>query len=319
MQHLVRLVDDLLDVSRITRGKIELRREVVLVNEIVSSAFESCETLFEPHGHALSVVLAPEPLRVLGRSGSAAAGLFQPSFERREIHAERGLRVGDTGAKRRTCAGESARQRHRHSAGTPAVTSSRCSRRFMSPHGNDGLGIGLALVRQLVNMHGGTVHVSSEGAGKGSEFTVSLPLLEATDPVATHSIAAGKGNGAGHGRRVLVVDDNLDAAESLASVLSMKGHVVRTATDGEQALASAEREPPDVVLMDLGMPGMDGLTAARRLRAQPGGDGIRIIALTGWGKEDDRERTRAAGIDVHLVKPVNTEVLLEISRKGRRR
>jgi PAS domain S-box-containing protein len=314
MQHLVRLVDDLLDVSRITRGKIELRREVVLVNEIVSSALESCETLFEPHGHTLSVVLESQPLRVRGDPDRlrqvfsnllSNAAKFTPregtvwvTLEKSEGHAL--VKVRDSGI------------------GIPQERLGSIFEMFAqihAPQGNDGLGIGLALVQQLVNRHGGTVHATSEGLGKGSEFTVSLPLLEPANATSSDSIAATHGNGA-NGRRILVVDDNLDAAESLASVLSLKGHVVQTAADGAQALASAERDRPDIVLMDLGMPGMDGLTAARLLRAQPGGENIRIIAVTGWGQDDDRERTRAAGIDVHLVKPVNTEVLLEVLERS---
>jgi CheY-like chemotaxis protein len=151
----------------------------------------------------------------------------------------------------------------------------------------------------------------SEGLGKGSEFTVSLPLIQTESDALTGRSPAPEIAHPPTGRKVLIVDDNLDAAESLAAVLSLKGHIVQTADGGEEALELAERDLPEIVFMDLGMPGMDGLTAARLLRTRPGGERIRIIALTGWGQESDRERTRAAGIDQHLVKPVDPDVLLE--------
>jgi PAS domain S-box-containing protein len=310
MQHLVRLVDDLLDVSRITRGKIELRREVVVVNDVVRSALEGCESLFQPHGHTLSVQIAREPLPVLGdpdRLRQVFANLlsnaakFTPregtvwvTLERSDGHAKVSVRDNGMGIphERMTQIFDMFAQIH-------------------SPQGNDGLGIGLALVRQLVMLHGGTVSGCSDGPGKGSEFTVCLPLIQTESDALTGRSPEPEVAHERAGRKVLIVDDNLDAAESLAAVLSLKGHVVQTADGGEEALELAERDPPEVVLMDLGMPGMDGLTAARLLRTRPGGDRIRIIALTGWGQESDRERTRAAGIDQHLVKPVDPDVLLE--------
>jgi CheY-like chemotaxis protein len=180
-----------------------------------------------------------------------------------------------------------------------------------TPQGNDGLGIGLALVKQLVALHGGTVRAHSEGPGKGSEFVVCLPLLE-TQATAREASAQSEIASTAPGRKILVVDDNVDAAESLAIVLRMKGHQVRTAHDGAAALALAEAEKPEIVLLDLGMPGMDGVTVARELRARQNGKPLRIIALTGWGQESDRERTREAGFDDHLVKPVAPELLLDL-------
>jgi PAS domain S-box-containing protein len=311
MQHLVRLVDDLLDVSRITRGKIELRREVVPVNEIVSSALESCETLFEPHGHSLSVALAPEPLRVRGDPDRlrqvfsnllSNAAKFTPregnvrvTLERDREHAL--VRVRDSGI------------------GIPPERLPQIFEMFTQAHaskGNDGLGIGLALVKQLVTLHGGTVAVSSEGLDKGSEFLVRLPLVE--EETASSDLEESPGVRIG-GQQVLIVDDNVDAAESLAAVLRLEGHHVRVALGGAEALESAKLHRPDVVLLDLGMPGLDGLSVARMLREQPGGEAIRVIAITGWGQERDRERTRAAGIDEHLVKPVEPHLLLDLLEK----
>jgi len=308
MQHLVRLVDDLLDVSRITRGKIKLRRDLVLINEVVSSALESCQTLFEPHGHTLSVVLCTEPLCVLGdpdRLRQVFANLLSNAakFTPREgtvwVSLERSanfalVRVKDTGI------------------GIPPERLKNVFEMFAqvnTPAGNDGLGIGLALARQLVTLHGGWIEAHSEGVGKGSEFLVCLPLvdvdhLDDKKPAPPLSASSRK--------RVLIVDDNIDAAESLAHVLSLNGHVVTTAGGGAEAVNMAREDPPDIILLDLGMPGMDGLTAARLIRQQPGGAAIRIIALTGWGQERDRHRTREAGMSEHLVKPVDPEALLAL-------
>jgi PAS domain S-box-containing protein len=309
MQHLVRLVDDLLDVSRITRGKIKLRRNLVLINEVVSSALESCETLFEPHGHTLSVVLCAEPLTVLGdrdRLRQVFANLLSNAakFTPREgsvwVTLERSanfalVRVKDTGI------------------GIPPERLKHVFEMFAqvnAPEGNDGLGIGLALARQLVSLHGGWIEARSEGIGRGSEFMVCLPLVEGLDLVAEKERST-RSPGVAR-KRILIVDDNIDAALSLAHVLSLNGHSVSTATGGEEAVNMARENPPDIILLDLGMPGMNGLTAARLIREQPGGAGIRIIALTGWGQERDRQRTREAGIEEHLVKPVDPEALLTL-------
>jgi CheY-like chemotaxis protein len=176
-----------------------------------------------------------------------------------------------------------------------------------------GLGIGLALVRHLVQLHGGTVTASSGGIGAGSQFTVRLPALARLnrrddDPVIVDSVAAAQVVR----RRVLIADDNIDAAESLTLWLQLAGHEVHTAADGQQVVALAERFRPDVIFMDLGMPHLDGLAATRKIRSQPWGQAVRIVALTGWGREEDRLRTQAAGIDLHWVKPVDPHALARI-------
>jgi CheY-like chemotaxis protein len=174
-----------------------------------------------------------------------------------------------------------------------------------------GLGVGLTLVRRLVEMHGGSVTAHSEGPGKGSEFVVRLPALpedrkgellrkQADDKQVVAPTAR---------RRILVVDDNVDAAESLAVLLRLEGHEVRVACDGPAALAAAQADPPEMVVLDLGMPGMDGFEVARRLRALPGSDGVLLVALTGWAQEDDRRRCYEAGFDGHLPKPVEWDAL----------
>lgn len=174
-----------------------------------------------------------------------------------------------------------------------------------------GLGIGLALVKGLVEMHGGTVAVRSEGQGRGSKFTVTLPehgeRRSAMEPTAEVTL-----NGSGVKRRILVVDDNRDGAESLAMMLQLVGTEIAMAHDGDEAIEQAERFWPDLILMDVGMPHMDGLEATRRIREQTWGRRATIIALTGWGQDADRERSRAAGCDAHLVKPVNLSELEKV-------
>jgi CheY-like chemotaxis protein len=176
-----------------------------------------------------------------------------------------------------------------------------------------GLGIGLSLVRSLVEMHGGTITVDSAGPGQGSQFTVRLPLCR---PSFAHAESASQGipSAASNGRqrRILIVDDNVDAATSLAMLLTMRGHDVIVAHDGLEAIEKTQRFAPEIVMMDLGMPKLDGIEAARRLRALPGGSAFRLVALTGWGQETDRERTRQAGFDAHLVKPADPETLAAV-------
>jgi CheY-like chemotaxis protein len=177
--------------------------------------------------------------------------------------------------------------------------------------GAEGLGIGLSLVRTLVQMHRGKVYAFSDGAGRGARFTVRLPLAEG--PV-TAAVAAPSTAAQNRGQRVLVVDDNTDAAASLALLLKMEDYEVCTAADGEEAIEQARTFEPQIIFMDLAMPRLDGLEAARRIRALPQGEHVRIVALTGWGQEADRQRTRDAGMDHHLIKPVSLDALQNVLR-----
>lgn len=323
MRHLVRLVDDLLDVSRITRGKVELRREPVLLNQVVRGALESSRALLEPHRHTVHVHIATEPLVMYGdvdRLTQVFSNLLANSakFTPREgtiwLTAVREgneavVRVKDNGI------------------GIPPERLDMVFEMFTqahAPRATDGLGIGLALVRELVQMHGGSVNVNSPGQDQGSEFTVRLPLAADAEtrmppagapqdaPRAEPPSTSRKGSAALRGRRVLVVDDNVDAAESLGRLLTVQGHQVVTCNSGRDAVALARSYAPEVIFMDIGMPDIDGLTASRLIREQPGGSAIRIVALTGWGQDADRRRTRAAGIDEHLVKPVSAESLRKV-------
>jgi PAS domain S-box-containing protein len=316
IQHLVRLVDDLLDVSRIMRGKIELRKEPVTVAAVVARAVETAQPAIDAPGHRLEVSLPAEPVWVeadpvrlaqvvsnlLNNSAKymEAGGLIRLTAERQGEEVV--LRVRDSGI-----------------GIAPEVLPYVFDLFVQAEHGvgraQGGLGIGLTLVKRLVELHGGRVSASSEGLGKGSEFVVRLPAISAlSSPLSALSQASGEAAPAPAGppRRILVVDDNVDAAESLAMILRLEGQEVRVAHDGPSALEAAPVYRPEVVFLDIGMPGMDGYEVARRLRQVPGLEGTVLIALTGWGQDQDRRRSQEAGFDRHLLKPVERRSLAEV-------
>jgi CheY-like chemotaxis protein len=312
VEHLVRLVDDLMEISRITRGKVELRRERVELAAVVRNAVETSRPHLEAAGHALTVVLPHEPLVLDAdpvRLAQVVANLLNNAAKytedagRIELTAEREgdeavIRVRDTGI------------------GIPEDMLLGVFEMFAQvdrarDRAQGGLGIGLSLVRSLVQMHGGRVEAASAGPGQGSEFTVRLPLAS---PPCPSTKAAGEPGVAAHStaaplRRVLVVDDRRDAAVSLGRLLQLVGNDVRIAQDGLGALEALRTYRPAVVLLDIGMPGMDGYEVARQIRQQPEFQGVVLIALTGWGQEDDRRRAREAGFDHNLVKPVDFDAL----------
>jgi PAS domain S-box-containing protein len=310
--YMTHLVDDLLDLSRISRGLLRLCKEPLDVAGPVRQAAEGAQPLARERGLALSVSLPTEPVfldadptrlqQVVGNLLSNAAKYTDPGgtvlLTARREGTELVLRVRDTGIGM-----------------APEVLPHifdlfvQAERRLDRSHG--GLGIGLTLVRRLVEMHGGRVTAHSDGPGKGSEFVVRLPTLseeqkeallrrQGEDRPAVPPTAP---------RRILVVDDNVDAADSLAVLLRLEGHEVRVAHDGPAALAAAQAEPPDVVILDLGMPGMDGFEVARRLRALPGLRDVLLVAVTGWAQEEDRRRCFEAGFDGHMPKPVEPVAL----------
>jgi PAS domain S-box-containing protein len=302
--HMARLVDDLLDMSRITRGHIELRREPVDLGVIVRQVVEATKPQFRAMNHQLTialpddaVMLHADPTRlaqVLGNLLNNASkftdrdGHVSLLVEPRADDVE--IRVRDSGI------GIAA-------AELPKVFEMFTQLDNSIDRSRDGLGIGLTLVKNLVEMHGGSVSVSSEGPGRGSEFVVRLPVMK-------ESVAFTEGSptspeaGSAPGRRVLIVDDNQDGATSLAMLLHLGGHETFVAHDGAEALAEAERLHPDVILLDIGLPGISGYEVCRRIRQQPWGKEMVMVALTGWGQEEDRERSRDAGFDAHVVKPV---------------
>jgi signal transduction histidine kinase len=315
VEHLVSLIDDLLDVSRITRGMISLKREVVPLTAIVARAVETARPAIDARRHALTLELPTELITVEGdatRLVQVVANILHNAAKFTEPGGRIELTVGRDGADAVLRVTDSG-------IGIPAEALPRIFDLFTQvqskaerPEG--GLGIGLALVRRLTEMHGGSVSVHSDGPGQGTAVTLRLPVLTAETAVDTDEPAAE--SPAIAPRRILVADDNDDAARSLALQLQMAGHDVRTAFDGVEALALADQFEPEVVLLDLGMPRLDGFETAREMRRRPWGAGTTLIALTGWGQPHDRQRTDDAGFDVHLVKPVSAEHLFQAIASG---
>ena len=310
------LLDDLLDVSRITRGTLRLKREPVELAAIFDTAIETARPLIDARGHELIVQLPEEPIwleadalrlaqvlsNLLTNSAKYSENKGSIRLEAQRENAEIVVRVIDSGI------GIDGQQLpnifEMFAQGQPAID-----------RAEGGLGIGLALVKGLVSLHGGSIDAASEGVGKGSTFTVKLPAathLDARD--GGHSLEGAMPAQAAS-RRILVVDDNRDSAESMAMLLQLEGHEVRVVHDGETALQSADAFRPDVVLLDIGMPQMNGYEVARRLRASQGARQMTLIAVTGWGQAEDKRRASEAGFDRHLVKPIAHEDLAKLIGK----
>jgi PAS domain S-box-containing protein len=314
VHQMTRLVDDLLDVSRITRGKIELRKERVELSAVVSSAVEASRPLIEKLGHELIVIMPPQPVhleadptrlaQVLSNLLNNAAkytdhaGRIRLTAELHNFHVLIGVK--DSGI------------------GIPAEMLPRVFEMFTQvdrslERAEGGLGIGLTLVHRLVEMHGGTVEARSDGPGKGSEFIVCLPLgVDARDREPEGRIDDDEKAVTPVTRRILVVDDNWDSAESLVMFLRMMGNNVHTAHDGLEAVEVAATLRPDVVLLDIGLPRLNGYEAARRIREKFGAGEIVLVAVTGWGQDEDRRRSKEAGFDYHLTKPVDFDALQKL-------
>jgi signal transduction histidine kinase/CheY-like chemotaxis protein len=308
--HLIHLVDDLLDIARITRGKIELKKEPVTVSAIVTTALETSAALIESHGHELQVELPIEPLeleadvtrmvQVLSNLLNNAAkytpqrGRITLSCWREDGQAV--IAVADNGI------------------GIPLDAIGSVFEMFTQVRGSldraqGGLGIGLSLVRRLVELHGGRVGAFSSGRGQGSTFTVRLPLRPGTPHARPAETPAAQADGLAPRLRVLVVDDNQDAAESLVALLDILGHAAFVAHDGPQGLRMASEMAPDLVLLDIGLPGMSGYDVARAIRRSDQLPRMVLIALTGWGGQSDQQASQEAGFDQHLTKPVSLEAL----------
>jgi signal transduction histidine kinase len=319
VHHLVRLIDDLLDVSRVMEGKIELRTERIEMASAVSSAVETVQSQVDSKGHKLEVCLPSEsflveadPVRLTQIIGNLltnatkyteASGHIWISAERVGNHVV--LRVRDSGI---------------------GIASDMLSHIFelfvqvdqTATRSQGGLGIGLTLVKNLVEMHKGDVTANSQGLGKGSEFVVRLPL--ATHETVPHQVDGGPCNRTALKRlRLLVVDDNKDAAIMLGMLLRLRGHEVRIAHNGATALEIATDFKPEVIFLDIGMPGMDGYDVARNMRKRPGLENVFLVALTGWGQQSDRQRATEAGFDCHLTKPAESiaieGILADFSRQ----
>ena len=305
VRHMARLLDDLLDVTRLSQGKMDLRRDRVDIVSITRAASESIQPLVRERGHEITVEMPPEPIwihadparveQVLTNLLSNAVKFTDPGGRirvsvRRE-GSEAVVRVLDTGI------------------GIDPVMLPRIFDLFVQAHrqmdhASGGVGIGLTLVKKLVELHGGTVDAFSAGPGSGSEFVVRLPAMEMAAPVAVARSEDLRSPGERRTLRVLIVDDNADAADGLAMILEMGGDEVRVAYDGEAALEVAGELRPEAVVLDIGMPGMDGYEVARRLKEAPETRDALLIAMTGWGQPQDRRRSALAGFDIHVVKPV---------------
>ena len=305
VEHLVNLIDDLLDVSRITRGMIKLQLEPVFLGAIVARAVETARPAIDAHRHSLELDLPDELISVEGDQTRLVqvianilhnAAKFMDPGGRIRLTARRNgqdavIRITDSGI------GIAPEQ-------MPKIFELFTQVHSKTEREQGGLGIGLALVRQLTEMHGGSVTVHSDGAGRGAEFTVRLPVMTPqVAGLANRSRETGPVPDIAP-QRILVADDNHDAAEALSLQLQFAGHDVRIAHDGVEALELAKTFDPDIVLLDLGMPKMDGYETARQLRLRSSGRRLSLIALTGWGQQQDRDRTADAGFDAHLVKPV---------------
>jgi two-component system CheB/CheR fusion protein len=322
VHQIVKLVDDLMEISRITSGKIALEKRAVPLSEVVAGAVETSRPLIDQARHTLLLSLPGESL-LLDADSVRLTQVLANLLNNAARYTDAGGRI-ELAARRDD--GEAVISVRDNGIGIPPDQLPHIFDMFTQVHrtaarSHGGLGIGLAMVRNLVQMHGGSVEARSAGPGQGSEFVVRLPLRAQAAPGQPDAQSARAAPQPLSGRRILVVDDNRDAAESLAMLLQIDGAEVSVVHDGRAALAALEQECaepgpdqgpaqcPDAVLLDLGMPGMDGIEVARRIRLDPRLRRLRIAALTGWGQESDRARTHEAGFDFHLTKPADLGLL----------
>jgi CheY-like chemotaxis protein len=306
---LARLVDDLLDVSRITRGKIQLRLETVELDAVINRAAETTGPMLQRREQTLHVTLSERPIYLWGdpmRLEQIVVNLLNNASKYSDSQDAISLETYRDG--------EAAviRVRDRGIGISPEMAPYVFELFSQADHSLDrsqgGLGIGLTLVRSLARLHGGSVECHSDGPGQGSEFTVRLPILK-HDGALKPKLEGSKVNCSPIKRRVLIVDDNVQAAESLSIIVGLWGHETRMAYRGIEAIEFAADFRPEAVLLDIGLPGIDGCEVARRLRATPGLHDVLLIAITGYGRDEDRERTKQAGFDRHFIKPLDLDGL----------
>ncbi|MEP7220982.1 MAG: ATP-binding protein, partial [Bacteroidota bacterium] len=309
---MVRLIDDLMDMSRISRNRIELRRSPVELARIIHDAVETSRPLIEAAGHTLRIELPAEPVLV-DADATRLSQVFSNLLNNAAKYTEQGGHIslsvepdGDTVVAAVEDDG----------VGIPGEMLPRIFEMFTQvdqslEKARGGLGIGLTIVQRLVEMHSGRVEAWSAGTGHGSRFTVHLPMLVSHTEHAP-AVANGDGNAVTRHRRILVVDDNRDSALSMKMLLGMMHHEVRSAHDGQDALNLGAAFLPDMILLDIGMPGMNGYEVARRIREEAWGRNVVLVAVTGWGQPEDRRRSSEAGFDHHLLKPVEPAMLAKL-------
>ena len=312
---MTRLIDDLLDISRISRGNFELKRKHIDLQVVMQAAIETSRPLIEECGHRLNVMLPAEPITIdadATRLSQICLNLLNNAAKYTEHGGQIDLRVEREGLDVVLSVIDTG-------IGIPPDRLQNVFEMFSQvesalSRSQGGLGIGLALVRRLVEMHGGQVCAVSAGLGRGSRFTVRLPIIVMpSGDIEVQAVPAQSARSDSDvSLRILVVDDNEDAAASLAMLLEMMGNVVHTAHDGEQAVAVAAQCQPSVVLCDIGLPLLNGYEVCKRIRQAPWGQGIHMIAVTGWGQDNDRRQSAEAGFDEHLLKPVDPAVRMEM-------
>jgi CheY-like chemotaxis protein len=313
LRHLVRLVDDLLDMSRITRDKLRLRREHLELVPVLQQAIETSRPMIEAANQRLSLELPDGPIVLYG-DHVRLTQLFGNLINNASKYTESGGTISVT--VERTAADVTVAIKDSGIGIAPETLPYVFD---MFTQGNPtlersqgGLGIGLSLVKRLADLHGGSVQAMSQGLGHGSEFVVRLPVFSHTEPEARATASTSPRST--NSKRILVVDDNRDSAASLALLLKVKGHVTQVAHDGVGAVHAAESFLPEIVLLDIGLPGMNGYDACRTIRSKPWGTGMYLVAVTGWGQPDDRMQSQNAGFDSHLVKPVTFDALSRVIR-----
>jgi CheY-like chemotaxis protein len=314
------LIDDLLEVSRITRGKIELNREPIDLETALQSAIEVSKPLIDAARHVLTVDV-PRGQLVVDGDLTRLAQVFGNLLNNAAKYTNLGGHIWLSAE----AAGDQVTVTVRDNgigiapAMLPRIFEMFAQVDHSAQHTQGGLGIGLCIAKRLVEMHGGLLVAHSEGPGSGSEFKVQLPLHVSAAAGLQAKSANASPDVPHHALRVLVADDNTDAAASLSMILKMHGHEVRTAYDGREATQIVESFAPDVALLDIGMPHIDGYELCRRLRAQPCGRDMFIVALTGWGQAEDKQRPEEAGFDQHLVKPADIRTLEHLLAEAEKR
>ena len=320
LKQLTRLVDDLLDLSRITRGKIDLKVDELDAADVLHAAVETCRPLVDAQKHALEVRLPDAPIAIRG-DFARMAQVFGNLINNAAKYTEPGGRIDvDLTLDR----GDAVFRVRDSGMGIPASQLATVFEPFTQldrtlDRSQGGLGIGLTLVRRLVEMQGGSVAAHSAGSGQGSEFVVRLPAIDASKRVEEQAVASGAGDRAGappHAKTVLVVDDNPDVAESTAILLRVAGYEVQVVLDGKAALDAVDRHAPHAVLLDIGLPGMDGYQVAARMRERPALARTLIVAVTGYGQDEHQARSKLAGVDHHLVKPIDLDAVVSLLAAG---